>query len=276
MTIRNGYISRTEYLNWMTPPSQTAVANTADDAVIDSIIEQVSRLIDQITSRHFYPNIETRYFDVPSGDLILDDDLLAVTTLTNGDAEVLTTTDYILREKNFTPYWKVAMKDISTKTWEDNSSGSSEQVISLLGTWGYHDDYAQAWEAVTTLAEDIDISELPWDLTAVTRLGVGSILKVDSEIVIVSSIATLTCTMMKRGDNGSTAATHSNGATIYLWKPIPPIVNACYQIVHNIYKRRFGENVNSVATVTGAGVVISPKDIPDIASKIMSQYTRLV
>jgi hypothetical protein len=276
MTIINGYITRTEFLNWITPPSQTVAANTADDAVVDSIIEAVSRYIDDKTCRHFYPLIETRYYDVPSGALEFDDDLLALTTLTNGDSTAIASTDYVLHLRNRTPYYKVSIMDTSTVSWEESAAGSSEQVIQVLGTWGYHNQYYQAWEAITIITEDLDISETGIDVASVARLGVGSIYKIDSEVFITSAVGALTNTVMKRGDNGSTAATHTNGATVYLWKPISPIQSACYQICDNLYKKRFGTNVNSVATVTGAGVVLSPKDIPDIAAAILRNYTRIV
>jgi hypothetical protein len=280
MSISNGYVTRTDFLNWITPPSETVVAHTADDAVVDSIIESSSRLIDQITRRTFYPIIETRYFDVPNehpSDLWLDyNDLLALTTLTNGDATAIASTDYILHDKNRTPYYKVSLRDVSTIDWELNSSNSADQVISILGTWGYHDDYSHAWEAVTTISEDLDISETGVDMTSVARMGVGSIIKIDSEIMIVSVVGTLTTTIMKRGDNGSTAAIHSSGATVYLWKPVQPIVQACQLICTSVYHKRYGENTESATTITAAGVVLTPRDIPEIAHQTLVRYMRLV
>jgi len=277
VTITNGYITRTEFLNWITPPSETVVAHTADDAVVDSIIEKVSRYIDKVTCRHYYPMIETRYYDVPSSsELEFDDDLLALTKLTNGEGTEITSTNYVLHLRNRTPYYKVSIMDTSTVTWEESAAGSAEQVIQVLGIWGYHDTYAQAWEAITTITEDLDISETEIEMTSVTRLGVGSITKIDSEVFITSSVGTLKHNVMKRGDNGSTAAVHTSGATVYLWKPISPIQQACTLISGSLYHQRYGSNVESVATVTAAGIVLAPRDVPEIAHTILHTYVRIV
>ena len=54
----------------------------------------------------------------------------------------------------------------------------------------------------------------------------------------------------------------------------PEIREACKMIVNSYYKRRFGESTSSVATVTAAGVVITPQDIPSEAAKIIASFRR--
>jgi hypothetical protein len=61
----NCYITRQEYLAWQT--TQTPSTNVLDDAVIDSIIESVSRFIDDHTGRLFYPSMGTKVYDTPMG-----------------------------------------------------------------------------------------------------------------------------------------------------------------------------------------------------------------
>jgi hypothetical protein len=113
--------------------------DTTDDGVIGDILESASKLIDTETRRTFYARVETRLYDVPDTDTLYieDDDLLTVTTLTNGDSTVLTTTDYILLPANSYPKYAIKLKDSSTYSWAEDSSGNSEQAISILGTWGY-------------------------------------------------------------------------------------------------------------------------------------------
>jgi len=112
--------------------------DASDDTVLSDILDGASRLIDAETRHTFYARTDTREYDVPDdGTLYLDDDLLTITTLTNGDAEVLTTSDYYLKPNNEYPKYAIAFKDASTKAWEEDSSGNSEQVISVAGTWGY-------------------------------------------------------------------------------------------------------------------------------------------
>lgn len=49
---------------------------------------------------------------------------------------------------------------------------------------------------------------------------------------------------------------------------------ACLMIVTTAYQNRFGNGSEGVATITGAGVVITPKDIPAGAVEIINRYRR--
>lgn len=53
------------------------------------------------------------------------------------------------------------------------------------------------------------------------------------------------------------------------------IETACQMIVVSLYSNRYGANVEGAATITGAGVVITPKDIPAGAAEIIKQYVRM-
>lgn len=129
------YASITDFKSY----ARITSTDTTDDGVIGDILESASKLIDTETRRTFYARVETRLYDVPKTDTLYieDDDLLTVTTLTNGDSTVLTTTDYILLPANSYPKYAIKLKDSSTYSWEEDSSGNSEQAISILGTWGY-------------------------------------------------------------------------------------------------------------------------------------------
>lgn len=54
------------------------------------------------------------------------------------------------------------------------------------------------------------------------------------------------------------------------------IKTACLMIAASLYKRRFGENLTATSIVTGAGVVITPDDVPSEAVNILKSYRRLV
>ena len=136
MAITNGYCTLADFKLWLNISS----TETDDDSVIEDIIEGVSRFIDGETGRTFYARTETRYFDVPPSlgrTLVLDDDLLTITTLTNGDENTIASTEYNLWPKNDPPYRRIILKASSTEYWEMDSSGNVEDVISVAGTWGY-------------------------------------------------------------------------------------------------------------------------------------------
>lgn len=54
------------------------------------------------------------------------------------------------------------------------------------------------------------------------------------------------------------------------------IKECCLLIVKSAYNRRFGENITSTSTVTQAGVVITPEDIPAKAREIINQNRKTV
>ncbi len=112
-----------------------------DDAVISALISGASLYIDKFTGRRFSSNTETHLFDVPTGRdrniLFLDDDLLSITTLTNGDSTVITSGYYNLLPLNKSPKYAIRLKDSSSYAWEPTSSGDYVGAISVAGAWGY-------------------------------------------------------------------------------------------------------------------------------------------
>ena len=145
MVISNGYSTLAEFKLYGSITS----TNTNDDSVIEDLIESASRFIDAQTGRTFYARTETKYYDVPYGrELRLDDDLLTVTTLTNGDGTVITAADYNLIPKNSAPYYAIKLLDTSLLRWQSSSTGGAELIISIVGTWGW----------VATRPDDINLA----------------------------------------------------------------------------------------------------------------------
>ena len=133
MTIVNGYCTLAGLKAYAIPD---AAADAIDDAVLEGMIEAASRYIDGVTGRKFYPTTETRYFNVPEdGELWLDEDLLSITTLTNGDGTTLTPAMYKLLPLNGTP--KYAIHLLPGNYWTEDADGNDYGVISVAGSWGY-------------------------------------------------------------------------------------------------------------------------------------------
>jgi hypothetical protein len=140
LSISNGYVTLEEYKLFADIDS----TDTDDDAAIESIIEGVSRYIDLKTQRTFYARTETRKYSLPSDggrELELDDDLLTITELLNGDDVEIEATDYNLLPINETPKSAIRLKQTSTIFWALDSDGNSEFVIDVAGTWGYMDPH---------------------------------------------------------------------------------------------------------------------------------------
>jgi hypothetical protein len=284
MTAINGYVTLQAFKDWLATPGQELAAAAVDDAVIESLIQSASRYIDHKVGRHFYPLVETRYYDTPADTLDdrvlwLDADLLVPTTITNGDAVVLPPAEYQLMPINGYPKFALRIKQSSDYYWQYDSDGDSEGVISVLGIWGYHSQYGrEGWQTGSTLNEGgiLAVNDLTWTMTSVNPFEVGQVVKIEDELCIVESINTtaLSITVRKRGDNGSTAATHADTTAVTIWQPEPDVSQACMEICLSAYHRRWGVNVSGTATITGAGVVITPQDVPSGAREIIAHYVK--
>jgi hypothetical protein len=280
MTTLNSYATLAQYKAYVTARGQTSTTDAGDDAVIEQLLKSVSRYIDGQTGRHFFPKIETRYYDVPFGTvdnraLYMDGDLLEVIELVNGDGITVPSTDYSLRPKNGTPYTNIRLVDNSTYYWASDGAGSVHDVIEVTGVWAFHNDYSNAWLLGSTLAEDLDTSETGTDVTSGTLFAIGDLIRFDNELAYVSAKATNTLTNT-RGANGSTAATHDTGEDVFIWQVMEDLKTAVLETAMQAYKRRYGTSGQNTATITGAGVVLSPKDIPTIAAEFCRTYRRYV
>lgn len=200
------------------PAETSLVAGSGEGTFLLGLIREVSGIINGIARREFAPTVATRYFhatqQVDGADLLLDKDLLAITTVTNGDAVAVASNERTTRPKNETPYWVIRLLQSSSKMWTYNTD--PDDAISVAGVWGYHDDYANAWEALTTLAANSNTSATSLTLAAAVG-NPGELWQIDSEFLYLSARTTTTATVV-RGVNGSTAATHANGATVSRWR----------------------------------------------------------
>lgn len=187
---------------------------------IDRCIESAARRIDGMCHRIFYPRIETKYFDWPNGQnaapwrLWLDDtELISVTTFTSGGT-VIPAANYNLESSRVGPPYNRVEVDISTSS--ALSSGSTpQQAIAITGLWGYTNDEV----VVGATTEAMDASETGLDVDAATsaEVGVGSILRLDDERVLVTGRQQLTTGQTLggaglTGNKNDVSVTVANGA----------------------------------------------------------------
>ncbi len=240
---------REEYLSTTT---------TTEDATLLALIRSTSREMDAVAHRRFYPRIQTRSFDTPERDsLWLDDDLLELTTLLNGDGQAFTAGQYRLYPLNETPKHEVRVLSSSSRRWEASSSGDPEGAISATGVWGYHRYYSDAWlNTGATLSAAISSTTATALTTDVQPLRRGHLIRIDSEYMHVSQIANVVTVV--RGVNGSTAATHSSGATVYRWYQ-PEIEMVCRMAAAAYYRLRTNPVGDSVQI--GGESFSTPRDV---------------
>lgn len=116
-----------------------SASNTDDDALIEQLITAASKRIDTYTGRTFTEATETRKFDAVRDTegqrLWMDDDLLAVTSITNGDGTAIVASDYVLEPANEAPKYAIKLLASSSESWTFNTD--PEQAITVVGEWGY-------------------------------------------------------------------------------------------------------------------------------------------
>ena len=248
---------RTEYLD---------IAGNSDDATMLKFIRSVSREIDSHAGWFFYPFIETRYFDVGVGargnSLYFDAPLLAVTTLTNGDTNVITSTQYVFspRNPNDSPKWKLQLLTSAGVNWEYGDD--PQNAVTLLGVWGYHEHYDDAWQNVGTIgtAAGINSSVTTFDLTAGHSVKAGQLLKCETEFIYVGTRDGDTVSDLVRGVNGSTAASHATASALEAWTVDERLAQLARVASAMRYHERQHPGTDQFTLATGETIVV-PKDI---------------
>jgi len=283
-----------------------AATETSDDTRLTTFIREASAFVDQYCIRRFDVRQETRKYDYPirkasvfgvysadewvslanaagdlsRGTLRMDDDLLSVTTLTNGDATVIASASYVLEPPNEYPKHLIRLLASSGVAWQLNASGDREQVISVAGLWGYHENYSAAWcdsldtvrdnpltAAATTLTV-ADADGTAEDLDA-PRFQAGQMIRVESEYLSVISVnATANTLVVKRAVNGSTAAAHAQGVAITLYRPMETVKDAVVRLAVWKYRQK-DANVFDKTTILQTGIAITPSAVPpDVLEKL--------
>jgi len=114
------------------------IAGTADDTLLTFYVNSAQAAIETHTSRTFDAGTATatRYYpDDPytfNGQrLYLDQDLLSVTTLVNGNGGTIDAADYRLEPRNEPPYSIIELK--SNEAWNWDTDGE----VAVTGVWGY-------------------------------------------------------------------------------------------------------------------------------------------
>lgn len=158
-----------------------------NNAQIDRAIDAASRAVEGLTHRRFYPELDTRYFDWPnyqyasSWRLWLDaNEVIEVTSLTSG-GEVVSSNDYFLEPNTYGPPYNSIEIDLSSSA-SFNSGSTRQRSIAVTGLFGYREDLSNA----TTLAASASNVTTSLTVASSNPLGVGSILKIEDEYLIVT------------------------------------------------------------------------------------------
>jgi hypothetical protein len=248
--------------------NELGLTDTTHDAKLKRYIERASRWVEHFTSRTFIPVTATRYFDAPEherGALYLRDDLLIATTISD-DQGAVSSSEYFLYPLNDKPKTRVELLH-SNKFWYFQDT--RQKAISIVGTWGYSDNYE---DTSTTLGAAItSTSATTFTSSDGSQIQVGWCLLVDSEQLFVKSVSSNTVTV-QRGNNGTTAATHSNGATVYRYVPEPDAEEAAVLLASTWY---YWRDAGGVKEKTIGDYAVTYEDGWPVPVTIKETLTRL-
>lgn len=241
-------------------------AITVDDALLSALIRDTSRTIERSAQRTFAPRVETKYYDLPRPPteqaLLFDDDLLSLTSLTNGDGTALTViTDFVLYPYNQRVKTKALLIPVSAVRWQPSATQDVYGAVSVAGVWGYAKD--GDWiDSGGVLTAAITTTSATTFTATKNKILEGWLIKIDSEWLYVLGVASGVSDdqiTVARGVNGSTAATHLINAPVSYWQPDYDIEMLCRMAAAAAYRIR--------ANPTGDTVIIdgtsfaTPKDI---------------
>lgn len=271
----------------------TLPARPDDDREITRALRQVSRRIDVLLKARtpfFEPFIETRYVPI-DGDLInssartliIGYPLLSITGVTV-NTQALTLDSTVQGFPQYaSPFTGLQLLGCDWRTWYSLNCGSCTTAFAhIAGVWGYNVNYANAWLSVDTLSGGIDSAVTTITVTHidgetiygdVPRLSAGNLIQIDSEWMRVTATNTVSNTAtVIRGQNGSTAASHSNGAAVSVYIVEDQIRRAVAKQVAFQYARK---GAYETRRMDGIATIEYPADMPYEVLKLLSYYTNL-
>lgn len=176
---------------------------------VDRAVASGARTVEGLLRRRFYPWTGTRYFDWPNWQrsrpwrLWLDaDELCSVTTLVAGGVTVPPSGYFLEPANSGPPFTHVEINLASASAFQ--SGATHQRAIAITGVFGHSADE----ERVGTLTADLPgtaagTASATW---TTPRVGVGDILRIDAERVIVTAK-----TMIATGQNTGGALGASSG-----------------------------------------------------------------
>ncbi len=203
-----------------------APPNATEDARLLRALEAASTQIERLTGRRFLPYVAARQYDLPPSDaLLLDEDLLAIDALHNGDGSAIDLADVVLMPSS-PPHSVLRLRDGAYYL----AAAGAVAAITVNGVWGWHERYTRAWVASgESLAAPLDEAATALPVSAISgvaadgqspRFQVGALLRLDDEFLRVLALDEAAQTLtLERGAQGSTAAAHSVGALLEVFRP---------------------------------------------------------
>lgn len=214
-----------------------AASDTADDARLLAVLQAASAQIERAAGRHFCPRRATLEHSIGVNsaadrtELLLDDDLLELTALTNGDGSAINLSDVLLLPGVDASSSLLLLTGGNSFTYDE----SPQRAVSVSGIWGWHESWSQAWRASSDTVQNNPLGSSATTLTVVDadgldsagetpRFQVGHLIRIESEYLRVIGVNTVSNQLtVRRGVNGTTAVSHAQNTVIDVFQPAPDV-----------------------------------------------------
>lgn len=258
-------------------------AQTGDDDLLLGLLKSASRLIDRYAGRQFHPVRQMHSYAVEHPALLLlRDDLVQLHSLTNGDGTSIPS-GAIHLEPAGAPVKSALRLDPAQAVLVHD--GDPLDAIQVDGTWGFHPDWARAWQPAGDAVQNNPLAAGATSITVAdadapgptgygVRFAAGHLLRLESEYVQVLAVNAAANTLaVARGANGTTAASHAQGTTIERYDPPDDIRQVCLRVAMWLYKQRDAGFVQVAGGLRGQIAV--PPALPDDVQQALGPYVRV-
>ncbi len=270
----------TSYCTLNEARNEIKAKTTVDDTKVELLIRVVSKRIDALMGSprtpYFAPNFDVRKYllstkrvDNFNNVFWLNEHILAFSVVTRG-GETITANVELYDVYNDVP--KALRITSQATTWYNcgTSADTPPIVIQVTGTWGWHEDFSNAFDSVDTVQDGGGINA---SVTAITvadadgtnsdgfapRFSPGNLIQIGTELIDVLAVDTTTNVLtVKRGVNGSTAVVHANATAIGVYILDERVKRATARQVALLYARR---GAFQVETLNGIGAITYPQDL---------------
>jgi hypothetical protein len=221
-----------------------ATTETGDDFRLTTALEAASVQIERAAGRHFSPRRAALQHDYTSAlELLLDDDLLELTALTNGDGNSINL-NHVIPVPDEAPWSVLHLTSSSAFIWNITKL----QAIIVTGVWGWHDRPAVMWRASGDTVQNNPFSASATLLTVADagaadteqeapRFQIGHLLRIESEYLRVLGVNTTSNVLIvQRGVNGTTAASHALNTPVDVYQPPADVDLLCLRWASWLYK----------------------------------------
>jgi hypothetical protein len=231
--------------------SYLGITGTADDALLFQLCERARAKIDEHTHRHFWPKIATIKHDAyeeSQAKLFFDDNLITLSTLTNGDGNAILAANYFLYPQDGPPYAWVELNASSGQVWLYQST--PQQAISIAGTWGWKETLISTGTTVND-ATGLAVGATSITPASIAGFAVGDLLKIQSEYFYVTAVGASALTVIPTV-NGSTAAAHARTTAISFVRFPDDIVRIATELAAFLYYEKDAPGGRSANTNMGS------------------------